>query len=180
MSRMSPAEPPYPDDVQARLSRIMPPGVPPLRLFTTLARDPRLFERFMSAGLIDHGNLTLRQREIVIDRVTAISGSEYEWGVHVALFAARAGLSEAQTRATVRSGPDDPVWSDEDRLLIGVVDALHRDCDIDDATWQELKARFADEAILEILMLAGFYRMVSYLTNALRLAPEAFAPRFPA
>jgi hypothetical protein len=27
-------------------------------------------------------------------------------------------------------------------------------------------------------MLAGFYRMVSYLTNALRLPPEPFAPGF--
>jgi hypothetical protein len=49
----------------------MPPGVPPLVLFTTLARDARLFERFRGGGLLDKGHLTLRQREIVIDRVTA-------------------------------------------------------------------------------------------------------------
>jgi uncharacterized protein Smg (DUF494 family) len=30
----------------------------------------------MGAGLLDKGNLTLRQREIVIDRITALSGSE--------------------------------------------------------------------------------------------------------
>jgi hypothetical protein len=28
-------------------------------------------------------------------------------------------------------------------------------------------------------MLAGFYRTVSYLTNALRLPMESFAARFP-
>ena len=65
----------------------MPPAVPPLMLFTTLARDPRLFGKFFAAGLLDRGHLTLRQREIVIDRTTALCGSEYEWGVHVALFA---------------------------------------------------------------------------------------------
>jgi len=34
--------------------------------------------------------------------------------------------------------------------------------------------------MLELLLLAGFYRTVSYLTNALRLPPEAYAARFPA
>ena len=53
----------------------MPKGIPPLALFTSLARDKRLFERFMVGGLLDAGNLTLRKREIVIDRITALSGS---------------------------------------------------------------------------------------------------------
>src|SRR6266540_6897829 len=95
-ARISPARPPFPAEVQAWLDKTMPPGVPPLTLFTTLARDPRLFQRFMSGGLLDRGNLTLRQRELVIDRVTARCGSEYEWGVHVALFGARVALTPDQ------------------------------------------------------------------------------------
>ena len=75
--------------------RIMPPGAPPLALFTTLARDARLFERLRGGALLDKGHLTLRQREVVIDRVTALSGSEYEWGVHVAFFGKKAGLDAA-------------------------------------------------------------------------------------
>ena len=178
--RVAPAEAPYPAAVAERLARIMPPGVPPLTLFTTLARDERLFERFMNAGLLDRGHLTLRQREIVIDRVTARAGCEYEWGVHVALFAARAGLGPADIAATVGGGANDPVWSPDEQALVAAVDQLHARCDIDDAAWQALSAHFGPEAILEILMLAGFYRMVSYLANALRLPPEAFAARFPA
>ena len=34
--------------------------------------------------------------------------------------------------------------------------------------------------MLELLLLAGFYRTVSYLTNALRLPLEPYAARFPA
>jgi hypothetical protein len=37
---------------------------------------------------------------------------------------------------------------------------------------------FSEEAMLELLMLAGFYRTVSYLTNALRLPLEPYAARF--
>ncbi len=41
------------------------------------------------------------------------------------------------------------------------------------------RAQFSEEAILELLLLAGFYRTVSYLTNALRLPLEPYAARFP-
>jgi alkylhydroperoxidase family enzyme len=177
-TRIAPAKPPYPTDVQSALDRIMPPGMAPLTLFTTLARDTRLFGKFFAAGLLDRGHLTLRQREIVIDRTTALCGSEYEWGVHVALFAERAELTGAQIDATALGTADDARWSANDRVLLRLCDALHRDCTIDDALWQALKADFSDEAILELLMLAGFYRTVSYLTNALRLPLEPYAARF--
>lgn len=178
--RVAPATPPFPDAVQQWLDRTMPPGVPPLTLFTTLARDPRLFGKFMQAGLLDRGNLTLRQREIVIDRITARGGSEYEWGVHVTFFGPRVGLTDAQIVSLVHGGPGDACWDDDDRLLLAACDALHDGCDVDDALWARLRARFEEPAILELLMLAGFYRTVTYLTNALRLPLEPFAARFPA
>jgi alkylhydroperoxidase family enzyme len=157
----------------------MPTGKPPLVLFATLARDPRLFGKFFSAGLLDRGHLTLRQREIVIDRTTALCRSEYEWGVHIAIFGARVGLDAAQVASLVSGGAEDGCWSDDDRRLLRLCDALHSGCTIDDALWLELKTRFSDEAMLELLMLAGFYRTVSYLTNALRLPLEPDAARFP-
>jgi alkylhydroperoxidase family enzyme len=178
-ARIPEATPPFSGEIQDGLNAVTPKGATPLRLFTTLARDERLFRKFMAGGLLDRGHLELRQREIVIDRITALSGSEYEWGVHVAFFAKRAGLDEAQVASTAKSGAADPVWSDEDRVLLTVCDRLHETCDIDDAAWSALRAQFSEEAILEILMLAGFYRTVSYLTNALRLPCESWAKRFP-
>jgi alkylhydroperoxidase family enzyme len=178
-ARIAPMEPPYAPETQAFFDRIMPPGLAPLTLFTTIARDVRLFERFRGGSLLDKGHLTLRQREIVIDRVTALSGSEYEWGVHVAFLAEQAGLDEVQQRSLVRGDGEDPCWSAEDRLLIRACDRLHADCDLDDALWIELRRLFTEAALIEILMLAGFYRMVSYLTNALRLPLESYARRFP-
>jgi len=179
-ARIAPADAPYPAEIQARFDALMPPGVAPLALFRALARDQRLFQRFMGAGLLDEGHLTLRQREIVIDRVTARCGSEYEWGVHIAFFAKRAGIDGAQQRSLVRGGPSDACWSAEDALLIRLCDALHEVGDIDDGLWLELRNRFSEEAMLELLLLAGFYRTVSYLTNALRLPLEPYAARFPA
>ena len=178
-ARIAAASSPFPPEVQAALDRVMPPGMPPLVLFTTLARDPRLFAKFFAGGLLDRGHLTLRQRELVIHRTTALCRSEYEWGVHVRGFADKAGLDGPQLASTVHGSADDACWSDDDRLLIRLCDALHGGCDVDDALWAALRARFSEPACIELLMLCGFYRTVAYLTNALRLPLEAGAARFP-
>ena len=177
-ARIAPAAEPLPDDIQQAIDAIMR-GRPPLVLFTTLARDRRLFFKFFNSGLLDRGHLSIRQREIVIDRVTASCGAEYEWGVHVSVFAAKAGLTEAQITSLTVGGPDDDCWTDADRLLIRLCDSLHDDCTVDDVLWAELTRHYCDEALLELLMLAGTYRTVSYLVNALRLPPEPGARRFP-
>ena len=74
---------------------------------------------------------------------------------------------------------EDACWSEEDKLLIRLCDALHEQCDVDDALWTSLQAAFSENALIELLMLAGFYRTVSYLTNALRMPPEDMGVRFP-
>jgi alkylhydroperoxidase family enzyme len=122
----------------------------------------------------------LREREIVIDRTTARSGCEYEWGVHVAAFAEAAGLSEQQVRATVLAGADTACWSAPEQALIAAVDALHDRSTLGDAEFKALSAYYDDAKILEIIMLCGFYRTVSYLANALALPLEKTAARFPA
>src|SRR3712207_1827034 len=95
VGRVAPAAPPMEPDVQAAIDDVMR-GRPPLVLFTTLARDRRLFFKFFGGGLLDRGHLSLRQREVVIGRTTARCGAEYEWGVHVTGFAAEAQLTDEQ------------------------------------------------------------------------------------
>ena len=176
-ARVSPAPAPLPTDIQATIDAIMR-GNPPLVLFTTLARDRRLFFKFFNSGLLDRGHLSLREREIVIDRVTAQCNAEYEWGVHVSTYAAKAGLSDTQIQSLTTGGPDDNCWDDEERLLIRLCDNLHDSCSVDDALWSELASTHSEEAIIELLMLAGTYRTVSYLVNGLRLPLEPNARRF--
>jgi alkylhydroperoxidase family enzyme len=176
-ARIDPAPSPLPADIQASIEAVMR-GNDPLVLFTTLARDRRLFYKLFSAGLLDRGHLDLRQREIVIDRVTAQCGAEYEWGVHVAAYATKAGLDQPQIVSLVRGGASDEVWSAEDRVLIALCDSLRDSSTVDDDLWDSLAGYHSDEAIIELLMLAGFYRMVSYLVNGLRLPLEPNTPRF--
>jgi alkylhydroperoxidase family enzyme len=100
MSRIAPLQPPYDPDIQAQFDAIMR-GAPPLMLFRVIAGHPRAWSKFRAAGLLDRGPLSLREREIVIDRTCALTGCEYEWGVHVATFAGAAKLTEAEVKATL-------------------------------------------------------------------------------
>ncbi len=178
-ARIAPLEPPYSAAVAAALERVMPEGVPPLELFRTLAVNERVFLRVMAGGLLDRGSITLREREIVIDRTCARCGSEYEWGVHVAFFGGRAGLSEKQVAGTCAADPGATDFPPREQLLLRLVDELHETARVSDALWEELRREWSDEQTIELVALAGFYHLISFVTNALRVPLEPFAARFP-
>jgi len=176
--RIPPVEPPYPEAMQQDFDRVMR-GLPPLNIFRTVAHNPRVLSRMVAGGLLDKGSISLRQRELVILRICALCRAEYEWGVHVAAYGAKAQFTPEQITATVHGDAAAPQWSGEERLLIALCDALHRQRDVDDALWAELSRAFSQAQLVELLMLAGFYQMVSCVVNAARIEHQAGTPRFP-
>lgn len=178
MPRIAPLQAPYPPEIQQQFDRIMR-GAPPLVLFRVMARHARAWGKFSAGGLLDPGPLSLRQREIVIDRTCALNECEYEWGVHVAAFARPAKLTEDEIRATVRGDAGSSCWSRAEQALIAAVDALHHRATLGDVEFAVLSAHYDEAQILEIILLCGFYRTVSYLANGLRLPLEEKAARFP-
>jgi alkylhydroperoxidase family enzyme len=178
-ARIAPAAPPWPEAIAARLAPLTPKGTEPLVLFRTLARDERLFGRFMGGGLLDKGHLALAEREIVIHRICALNRAEYEWGVHAAIFAGRVGLTGERLAATVHGDANSPCWTPKEALLIRFCDAVNARADIDDDLWAALGEHFDEMARLELMLLAGFYRTVSLLVNGLRLPMEPGSVPFP-
>lgn len=179
MPRIAPLTPPHDPPLAATLAAMMPPGVEPLALFRTLAHNPRVLEKIRAGNLLDRGSLDRRDRELVILRTTARCGAEYEWGVHVAFFAARVGLSEAVVAATATAGADDPAWTPRDAWLIRLSDALHDGATVADDLWAALAGEWSGEQLIELIVLAGFYHTVSFVVNALQVEAEPFAARFP-
>jgi alkylhydroperoxidase family enzyme len=180
MARIAPAQPPYEPPIAEALQRIMPPGMEPLVLFRTMARSPRVFTKMFAGGLLDKGPLSLRQREIVIDRTTARLGCEYEWGVHVALFAERVGFDPIDIAATVKGPADAACWTADEQALLALADDLVDRRTIGAATWQALSAHFDEAQILEAIALVGYYHTISFLCNGLELPLESYGARFPA
>jgi alkylhydroperoxidase family enzyme len=181
-TRIVPINPPYSRQVAERLDAMMPPGVPPILLFRTFVRNLPMTAAMSGWGsyeLSKRLSLSLRDREIVIDRTCARCRCEYEWGVHVAFFAERAGLSSEQVTSLTHGGACDPCWADQrDRLLIQAADALHESADIGENLWHRLARAFSDEQLLDLMMLAGWYHAISFTANGARVALEDGAPRF--
>lgn len=176
--RIAPLDPPYDPELAEELARFMPPGLAPLRLFRTLAHNPRVLQKFRLGSLLDRGSIERRDREIVILRTCARCGSEYEWGIHVAVFAARCGLTPAEVTASLRTGTDDAIWSSRDRLLVRLADELHDSASVSEELWLELARLFRADQLVELLVLVGFYHTVSFVTNAIQIELEEAAPRF--
>jgi alkylhydroperoxidase family enzyme len=178
-ARIAPLDPPYADEIREHFARLMPPGMEPLKLFRTVAHNPRVLGRMRRGGLLDKGSITPREREIMILRTCARCGAEYEWGVHAAFFGRQAGFSEGQLRATVVGDAGDAAWNDDERLLIRLADELHDTAHVSDELWTGLAARWRSDQLIELMMLAGLYHAVSYLINGAGIELEANAPRFP-
>lgn len=181
--RIAPLEPPYEPDTERALAKWMPPDsrIEPLGLFRTLAVHQSLFSRMLplGAGILGHGLLEPRLRELMILRTCARCRAEYEWGVHAAFFGESVGLTPAELAATVHAGADDPIWSVAARAVIRLADELHDAAAVSDPTHAELEPHFTPPQILELVIVSGWYHTISFVIHAAGVQLESWAARFP-
>ncbi len=182
---MEPVKPPA-NELEALLRKMTPPQAPNvLALFRTLAHHPALGEAMTAVGRVLLGRqatLPLRAREVVIARVCARCGAEYEWGVHVSAFAEAAGLTPVQHAEIVdpMAGPPagESALTEGDRLLVQTVDELHDGGAVSDALWAELATQWSPPQLIELLVLAGWYHAISYVCTGARVPLEPWAARW--
>jgi alkylhydroperoxidase family enzyme len=170
--RIAPLEPPYDTAAAAVLDQLGPP----ISLFRVWARRPDLARGIAGWGryyLSRQSALTLRQRELVIDRTSALCGADYEWGIHVAVFAEKAALTADQLQSLAGGQPGDACWTDPaDRAVLRAVDELHAGFDLADESWAELVAAVGEDGALDLLLVCGWYHAISFTVRSLRLPME--------
>jgi 4-carboxymuconolactone decarboxylase len=181
--RIPPLDPPYAPAVAESLAKMMGhrTDIEPLRLFRTLAQHFELGDRIrpLGSGILTRGTLEPADRELVILRTCARNGCEYEWGVHVRLFAQPLSFSDALIWATVSGTPNDPIWSPHQALLVRLADELHDTGTVSEALWHALATRWNQQQLIELLLVAGWYHLISFVANGARVEPELWAARFP-
>tara|TARA_R110001599_G_scaffold353795_2_gene597962 strand:- start:109882 stop:110445 length:564 start_codon:yes stop_codon:yes gene_type:complete len=151
-----------------------------LKLFRVFANSKRFLTTKGAINLLDDESpLTIREREIVILRVTANNNCEYEWGVHVTTFARAAGLTSEQVRATRFTVDAVDCWTKDERLLIDCIDQLCNGAKIQDNTYGRFQEHWSLEQQLEIFALCGNYHLICFVANSARIEPEPDVARFP-
>ena len=152
-----------------RFGRDQPVG----NLFTTVAHHPRLLKRWSAMGgiLLFRGELSGRDRELVILRTAWNCRAHYEWAHHVD-FARAVGISD-QEIGWVTEGPESTGWAAEDAVLLRAADELHLDARIGDAAWAQLAERYSPAQLVELCMLVGQYHLVAFALNSLGVQLES-------
>jgi len=179
-----------PDDVPYRV--VVPPRGPDLTMprvepvpgtglaiGRTFARHPKLAQpRNTGSTYVNSiSKLEPRLRELLILRTGWNCRSEYEWAQHVG----RVGRAReiGIPIEAVAVGPTAPQWNAAERLVLLAADELYRDSFISDETWAALSARFDTTMMMNVVITAANYRMVSVALNALGVQLDPGDEKFP-
>lgn len=177
--RIAPVAEPGPGLVEALAGTLRGPSGAPLNIFGTLAHHPGLLSRFNRFGgyLLNKGVLDPRERELVILRVGWNCRSVYEFGQHTVI-GGREGLTDAEIAALAGpvGGHD---WSGTDLALIDLCDELCADDCVSDGTYGRVAGTHSDEEMLELVVVAGFYRLVSGFLNTFGVQLDPGVPGWP-
>lgn len=140
-------------------------------IFTTLVRNPGLFEPFLRFGgrLLFRSGLPDQVRETLILRTAYRCRADYEWVEHVQI-AQQAGLP-AEIIAQLDRDEPGPVDA-HTALLISAADQLTMRRDLDDPTWAALREHYDEQQLIELCMLVGNYAMLAGTLKALRVPLE--------
>jgi 4-carboxymuconolactone decarboxylase len=150
-----------------------------LNIYKTLARHPKMAEKFFTFGgyILRESTLPPREREILILRIGWLCRSEYEFGQHTRVGKSVGLTSDEIYRIT--EGPDAPGWSPFDAALIRAVDELHYNAFISDATWNALAKWYDEKQLMDLVMTVGDYNMVSMFLNTMGVQLEEGTIGFP-
>jgi 4-carboxymuconolactone decarboxylase len=165
-------------EVKELLGQVLDGG-PVVNLFATMVRHPKIFRRWIAFGgaLLYRGELSLRDRELLVLRTAWNTKSDYDWGHH-ARIARDAGLTETEITALIE-GPGEPSWSEHESAVLRAADELHHDSGISDETWETLARSYNERQLIEVCMLVGQYHIVCYSLNSLKIEREPGIPGLP-
>jgi alkylhydroperoxidase family enzyme len=144
-----------------------------LNLYRMLLHSPTVTEGYLGLGTAVRYRARLdgRSRELAICEVARLTGSAYEWRQHAPL-ARREGIDQAQLDAL-------PDWADRadfdarDRAVLAYADRMTDQIQVDDATFEQVRAHFDDQEIVELTATIAFYNLVARFLIALRVDLEA-------
>jgi 4-carboxymuconolactone decarboxylase len=153
-------------------------GRPVAAVYRTFAQHPALYvtRQVLSEYIRLGSTLSPRVREMLILRIGYLCQSAYEWAAHARAGRA-AGLSADEIKR-IAAGPD-AGWSAADAAILRAVDEIYAADVVSEATWKELGAQFDRKQLLDVLITAGGYRMVSMALNTFGVPLEPDSEPLP-
>jgi alkylhydroperoxidase family enzyme len=138
-----------------------------------LARHPTLTQAYhtFNGHILFASTLSPRQRELLVLRVAAVRGAEYEWRQH-AVLAGDAGITPDEVER-VAEGPDAPGWEVVEAALLRAADELIADADISEPTWRVLAEALGPQELMDMVFTVGAYDLLAMAFRAFRVPLDA-------
>lgn len=135
-----------------------------------LAHHPTLTTAYntFNGHILFGTTLSPRQRELLVLRVAAVRGSDYEWAQH-AVLAGDVGLSPDEVARIADLDDRDAGWSALEAALVRAVDELLADADVSDTTWAVLAAELDDQQLMDLVFTVGAYDLLAMAFRTFRV-----------
>ncbi len=137
--------------------------------FNLILLSPDIAQAFLNLQAVEgkSSSLSQRVRQVVILTVGAVWRCDYERYAHAAV-AREAGLSPAAIQALAQGDAAEDLSDDENaaRRFTMAITAEHK---VEDALFEETRLAFQDRGIVDLIVLAGCYDLVSSLLNAFQV-----------
>lgn len=149
-------------------------GKKKINIFRMIANSDCAGAEVLALGQkLSHGSsLDHVDREIVILRVGHLSGASYEVKQHTAV-ARRVGLSDDKIEA-IGTFPDTSFDFNQAELdLIAFTDAVVKETTPPDYVFRRVQGRYSRSQLVELVLLIGFYMMVSRVMNTFEIDHES-------
>ncbi|HKV54585.1 MAG TPA: carboxymuconolactone decarboxylase family protein [Candidatus Binataceae bacterium] len=127
--------------------------------------------------LMFRNTLNPRSRELVILRNGWRTASEYEFCQHVRV-ARDLKLSEAEILG-VRDPDKCDAYNETDRAVLRMADELLDKSEVSAKTWATLEKAFPPGELVELLLVAGFWRMIAGYLKSAKVPLDSDVPSWP-
>jgi alkylhydroperoxidase family enzyme len=150
-----------------------------LNAFRVMLHNPRAAGAVaeLLRTLMFRNKLNPRMRELVILRNGWRTGSEYEFCQHVHV-SRDLKISDEEILG-VRDPENCRAYDELDRAVIRMADELLDKSEVAPQTWSTLEKAFSHEELVELLLVAGFWRMIAGYLKSAKVPLDADVPSWP-
>lgn len=112
-------------------------------------------------------DLPLEYREMIMLRVAALNGAEFEWGVHYPAYLEAGGTQEKAE--SLRTPAVSRIFDDKESALLQLTDQSTQNVVVNAEVVDKVKALFGEKLTVEAVATVAAYNMVSRFLVALQI-----------